>query len=232
MWKFKNGLFGGENKDQLEGNFIVDQLEHIIISNLQSIYDTMGWLGVTGLLVFENSTGIIPSEIILGLAGWMLLAAHDTPFHNIFFWGAMAAIGSTIGASITYWAANLGGRPIVDRMAKWFRISSQHIEQAEEKFQKWGSGIVFFGRMIPGVRTLINIPAGLARMNFPRFLAYTIIGTYIWCTFLLGVGYLLGHEWRLISDFLKQLSPWLLGVGVLVLIFIFTYHKYLEGRDI
>lgn len=207
---------------------MVDQLEHIIITNLQSIYDTIGWLGVTGLLVFENSTGIIPSEIILGLAGWMLLAAHETPFHNIFFWGAVAAIGSTIGASITYWVANLGGRPIVDSMAKWFRISSQHIEQAEEKFQKWGSGIVFFGRMIPGVRTLINIPAGLARMSFSRFLAYTIIGTYIWCTFLLGAGYFLGHEWWRISSLVKQAAPWLLGIGVLLWAGVFIFRKSLN----
>ena len=141
-----------------------EQLEHLIITNLQSVYDHIGWLGVTGLLVFENATGIIPSEIILGLAGWMLLAAHEAPLYSIPIWSAVAALGSTVGASIAYWAASLGGRPIVDLMAKWFRIDQQHILQAEQKFHRWGPGIVFFGRMIPGVRTLINIPAGLARM--------------------------------------------------------------------
>ena len=160
------------------------QFENYIITNLQSIYDAIGWLGVNGLLVFENATGIIPSEVILGLAGWMLLAAHEEPFYSIFFWGAVAAIGSTTGATITYWAANLGGRPIVDIMAKWFRIDSQHIMQAELKFQQWGAGIVLFGRMVPGVRTLINIPAGLARMHFLKFLIYTLIGTYIWLSLI------------------------------------------------
>jgi len=191
------------------------QLENFIITNLQSIYDRIGWLGVTGLLVFENATGIIPSEIILGLAGWMLLAAHGSPFLSIFIWGAVAALGSTAGASITYWAASLGGRPIVDLMAKWFRIDPQHILQAEQKFHRWGVSIVFFGRMIPGVRTLINIPAGLARMPFLKFLTYTLIGSYAWCTLLIGIGYFLGHEWHLISDFVKQAAPWLLVAGAL-----------------
>lgn len=210
---------------------MLEQLENFIITNLQSIYDAIGWLGVTALLVFENATGIIPSEIILGLAGWMLLAAHEAPFYSIFVWGAVAALGSTAGASITYWAASLGGRPIVDIMAKWFRIDPQHIVQAEQKFHRWGSGIVFFGRMIPGVRTLINIPAGLARMQFLKFLIYTLIGTYIWCTFLLGAGYFFGHEWWRISSLVKQVAPWLLGIGLVLWAGVFTYRKLVQRRE-
>jgi len=115
---------------------------------------------VTGLLVFENATGIIPGEIILGLAGWMLLAAHEVPLYSILIWGAVA-LGSAVGASIASSAASLGGRPIVDLMAKWFRIDQQHILHAEQKFHRRGSGIVFFGRMIPGVG--IHPPAGEQR---------------------------------------------------------------------
>ena len=204
---------------------MLGQLENYIVTNLQYIYDVMGWIGVNGLLIFENATGIIPSEIILGLAGWMLLAAHEAPFHNIFIWGAVAAIASTTGASITYWEAKLGGRPIVDVMAKWFRIDLQHVIQAEQKFQKWGSSIVLFGRMIPGVRTLINIPAGLARMPFLKFLGYTLVGTYIWCTFLLGAGYFFGHEWMQISDLIKGAAPLLLGAGLLLWISVLIYRK-------
>jgi len=203
----------------------LDQLESLIITNLQSIYDVIGWIGVTGLLIFENATGIIPSEIILGMAGWMLLAAHEVPFHYIFIWGGLAALGSTIGATITYWAARLGGRPVVDIMARWFRIDTIYIGKAEKKFQRWGAGIVLFGRMIPGVRTLINIPAGLARMQFLKFLFYTLSGTYIWCTFLLGAGYFLGHEWWRISGLVKTAAPWLLGMGFLLWGGVFFYRK-------
>jgi membrane protein DedA with SNARE-associated domain len=151
----------------------------------------------------------------------MLLAAHGAAFISVFLWGAVAAIGSAIGASITYWAARIGGRPLVDRMLRWFRIDPDKAQQAETKFNNWGMGFVLIGRMIPGVRTIINIPAGLARMPYFRFLVYTLIGSYIWCTLLISIGYFLGYEWWLISGFVKQGAPWLLITGVLV--FIATY---------
>ncbi len=195
---------------------MITRLENLVIESLQTIFDSIGWFGVAGLLVFENATGIIPSEIIMGLAGWMLLAAHDAPFVSIFFGGAIAALASTAGASITYWAANLGGRLVVDRMARWFRMDTQRIEQAESQFQSWGAGIVLFGRMIPGVRTLINIPAGLARMPYGKFALYTLIGSYVWCTLLIGVGYFLGHEWWRISALVKQAAPWLVLAGAVI----------------
>ncbi len=195
---------------------MIASIESFVIANLQAIYDRMGWLGVAGLLVFENATGMMPSEIIMGLAGWMLLAAHGVPFVYVFLWGALAALASTVGASITYWAANLGGRPVVERLAGWFRIEVQHIERAETYFHRWGTGVVLFGRMIPGVRTLINIPAGLARMPYGKFVLYTLLGSYIWCTLLISAGYFLGYEWGRISTLVKQVAPWLLLVGVIV----------------
>lgn len=210
---------------------MLTQVENFIISNLQNLYDAMGWLGVTGLLVFENATGITPSEIILGLAGWMLLAAYGAPFYSVFWWGGVSALGSTTGAILTYWAANLGGRPIVQKMAKWFRIEAHQIVEAEQKFNHWGSGIVFFGRMIPGVRTLINIPAGLVRMPFIKFLVFTLAGAYIWNTLLIGAGYFLGNEWWRISGVVKQAAPWLLGIGLLLWVGVFTYRKVKQRRD-
>jgi membrane protein DedA with SNARE-associated domain len=205
-------------------------IEEFLIHNLQNIYDAIGWLGVTGLLVFENATGITPSEIILGLAGWMLLAAHGAPFSSVFLWGAVAAIGSAIGASITYWAARIGGRPLVDRMFRWFRIDPNKAQQAEIQFQNWGMGFVLIGRMIPGVRNIINIPAGLARMPYIRFLVYTLMGSYIWCTLLISIGYFLGYEWWLISDFVKQGAPRLLVIGVLVLIAVYLWKLSRKRR--
>lgn len=92
---------------------MIDTLETIILSAAQTIYDAWGWFGVAVLLAFENATGIMPSEIILGLAGWMLISEHQLPVSMIFVGGLYAAIGSTFGASITYWATRLGGRPLV-----------------------------------------------------------------------------------------------------------------------
>ena len=204
---------------------MITQIETFLIDNLQLNFDSIGWFGEVALLLFENATGIIPSEIIMGLAGWMLLAAHDASFYSIFIGGAIAALASTGGANIMYWAAKLGGRLVVDKMARWFRFDTQHIERAENLFQRWGEGFVLFGRMVPIVRTLINIPAGLARMPFGKFALYTLIGSYIWCTLLVGGGYLLGHEWWRISGIVKQVAPWALLVGIIVWVSVIFYQR-------
>lgn len=196
---------------------MINELEITILSATQTIYDAWDWFGVALLLTFENATGIMPSEIILALAGWMLISEHQLPVSMIFIGGLYAAIGSTLGASITYWAARLGGRPLVDKFARWVRIDSAHIVRAENQFHHWGAGLVLVGRVMPGIRTLINIPAGLARMPFLTFLVATFIGAYIWCTLLIGAGYVLGHEWTLISQYLKQYFPYLLAGGLAVI---------------
>ena len=192
----------------------LNMLETQILSTLQSLYDSWGWFGVAALLIFENATGITPSEIILGLAGWMLISEHQLPVSMIFVGGLYAAIGSALGASIPYWVARLGGRPLVDKLARWARIDPAHITRAENQFQRWGTGLVLVGRVIPGIRTLISIPAGLARMPFLTFFVATFIGAYVWCTLLIGAGYALGHEWTLISQYLKQYFPYLLAGGL------------------
>jgi membrane protein DedA with SNARE-associated domain len=184
---------------------------------------------VAALLTFENATGITPSEIILGLAGWMLISERQLPVSMIFIGGLYAAIGSALGASITYWAARLGGRPLVDKLTRWVRIDSAHITRTENQFHRWGAGLVLVGRVMPGIRTLINIPAGLARMPFITFFVATFIGAYIWCTLLIGAGYFLGHEWTLISHYLKQYFPYLLAGGLAVIAaYVFFTRRFLR----
>ncbi len=206
----------------------LNMLETQILSTLQSLYDAWGWFGVAALLIFENATGITPSEIILGLAGWMLIFEHQLPASMIFVGGLYAAIGSTLGASITYWVARLGGRPLVDKLARWVRIEPAHIARAENQFHRWGTGLVLVGRVMPGIRTLINIPAGLARMPFLTFFIATFIGAYIWCTLLIGAGYVLGHEWMLISQYLKQYFPYLIvgGLAVIAICVLLTRRSF------
>jgi membrane protein DedA with SNARE-associated domain len=196
---------------------LITQIENWILGLLQSLFDTWGWAGVAGMMAFENFTSITPSEIVLGLAGWMLIAEHELPAAVIFLGGLYAAVGSVVGASTAYWTARLGGRPVVDRLAGWIRIKPAHITSAERQFQHYGPGLVLAGRVIPGVRTLVSIPAGLARMNYLKFLIATLVGSYVWCTLLIGAGYLLGHEWALISQYVKQSLPYVLFGGLLAL---------------
>ena len=204
---------------------MIDALETTILSAAQTIYDAWGWFGVAMLLAFENATGITPSEIILGLAGWMLISEHQLPPSMIPLGGLYAAIGSVLGASVAYWVARLGGRPLVDRLARWLRIDSAHIDRAENQFHRWGTGLVLVGRVMPGVRTLVSIPAGLARMPFATFFVATFIGAYVWCTLLIGAGYVLGHEWALISTYVKQFFPYLLAGGFVALAVYFWFTR-------
>lgn len=190
---------------------MITDLENQIIAILQTIFDRFGWFGVAGMMAFENATSITPSEVILGMAGWMLLTAHGAPPAMIFVGGLYAALGSAVGASATYWLARLGGRPMVNRVARWFRLDPRYITRAEEQFHRLGPGLVLFGRVLPGVRTLITVPAGLARMPFLQYFTYTFVGSYVWCTLLIGLGYTVGHEWPLLSAWVKQFAPWLLA---------------------
>ena len=194
---------------------MIDQLETTILNALQFIYEELGWLGVTLVMVIENATGLTPSEVVLGFAGWMLIEAHNLPFSTVFLGGLFAAIGSVIGASLMYWAARLGGRPVVQRAAKIFRIDTRHIQRVEGMAEKYGVGFIFFGRLLPGIRTLVAIPAGLTGLSYPIFAAATFIGSYIWCTIFIGAGYFLGHEWHILSGIVKQAAPYALATAVL-----------------
>jgi membrane protein DedA with SNARE-associated domain len=196
---------------------LIAELETIILSFVQTFFDEWGWFGVAALLVIENATGITSSEIILSLAGWILIAEQQLSPSLIFLGGFYSAIASTFGASITYWATRIGGRPLVDRIAHWARIQPKHITRAEQQFHRWGAWLVLVGRVIPGIRILVSIPAGLSRMNFLKFLAATFVGSYIWCTLLISAGYLLGHQWPVVSNYVKQALPLLLFAGLLAI---------------
>jgi membrane protein DedA with SNARE-associated domain len=193
---------------------MIAELETWLIGSLQVVFDALGWWGVALIMAFENATSLTPSEITLGLAGWLLLSAHHAPFGWVFVGALYAALGSLAGSAMTYWAARLGGRPLVDWAARWLRVDPRHITFAERQFHRHGSKLVFFGRMLPAVRTLVTIPAGLARMPFPRFVLLTFTGAYLWCALLIGVGYIVGHEWILFREeiiaLVGQLTPYAL----------------------
>ena len=208
---------------------MLEPFEQTLLSALQLIFDRFGWLGVFGLMIFENATGITPAEVILAFAGWMLIERHGMPASFILLAGLYAGLGSTIGACIPYWIARKGGRPLVERFAKFFHIHLRYIEKIEDQCRKWGAGIVLVGRVLPGVRPLISIPAGLVRIPFPKFFLATFAGSYVWCTVLIGTGYVLGHEWHLISDYIRTHVPLVFFVALLLILayLIYRYRAHL-----
>ncbi len=203
---------------------MLDSLEQTILSALQVIFDQFGWAGVFALMIFENATGITPAEIILAFAGWMLIERHGIPPTFIPLAGVYAGLGSAIGASITYWVARIGGRPWIERSAKFFRINMVYIERIEDQVRQWGAGIVLVGRFLPAARTLVSIPAGLVKVPFPKFFLATFAGAYVWCTVLIGAGYVLGHEWMLISEYVKTHLPLVFAIILAAVASYLVYH--------
>jgi membrane protein DedA with SNARE-associated domain len=205
---------------------MLEPFEQTLLSMLQMIFDQFGWLGVFGLMIFENATGITPAEIILAFAGWMLIERHGVSASFIPLAGFYAGLGSTIGACIPYFVARIGGRPLVDRFARFFHIHLRYIEKIEGQCHKWGAWIVLVGRVLPGVRPLISIPAGLVRIPFPKFFLATFLGAYVWSTVLIGAGYVMGHEWHLISDYIRTHLLLVFVVGfLLILAYIIYYYR-------
>ena len=203
---------------------MIDTFEQTTLSALQFIFDKFGWLGVFGLMIFENATGITPAEVILAFAGWMLIERHGIPASFIPLAGLYAGLGSTIGASIPYWIARVGGRPLIERFAKRFRIHLRYIERMEDQCRRWGAGMVLVGRVLPGVRPLVSIPAGIVRIPFHKFLLATFTGAYVWCTVLIAAGYVLGHEWQLVRNYIQTHLPLIFIAAFLVLSTCLLYH--------
>jgi len=132
-------------------------------------------------------------EILMGSARQFVI---DRPVLFVIVMGLFIALVSVVGEFAVYWIARLGGRPLVERLVKrgWLKVDPKRTQRTEEMFARWGLRLVIFGRILPGVRTLVSIPAGLTRMNFGLFAGAAFSGAYIWNTLLVGIGYTLGFK--------------------------------------
>jgi membrane protein DedA with SNARE-associated domain len=139
------------------------------------------------MMAIESACIPLPSEIIMPLAGQYLVVTGDN-WWGIFLAGLFGAIGSTIGSAIAYWVGALGGRPLIEKYGKYVLINPHHLHTADRWFAKYGEATAFFSRFIPVVRTFISLPAGIARMNFGKFLLFTFLGSLPWAAGLAWAG--------------------------------------------
>ena len=161
-----------------------------------------GYFAVALLMAMENACIPIPSELILGFAGYLIFANQMT------FTGAMIAgmVGGMVGSIFAYLVGSHGGRKFVDRYGKYFLIKKSHVDLAQRWFDKYGIRAVFFSRMLPVVRTFISLPAGFARVNFSAFLFYTFAGSLPWTALILYLGMLFGENWKKLLEIGHEFS--------------------------
>ncbi|MGE7976978.1 DedA family protein [Psychrobacillus sp. NPDC093200] len=165
-----------------------------------------GYFGVFLLILLENVFPPIPSEVILTLGGFMTTSTSMTKLGVIL----AATAGSVIGAAILYGIGLLLDverlEKIVKKYGKFLRLTVKDIHKADAWFDKYGVWAVFFGRLIPLVRSLISIPAGMSNMKFWLFLLFTTLGTLIWNTILVSVGSAVGENWEDIVGYMDIYS--------------------------
>lgn len=177
--------------------------------------DSLGYLGIGFLMFAENLFPPIPSELIMPLAGFSVSQGKM----NFALAVLAGVVGTIIGALPWYYAGKIIGEERVKRLAdkygKWITVSSKDIDKVKRWFDRYGNNAVLLGRLVPGIRTLISLPAGLNEMPVVPFLIYSTIGTTLWVIFLTGAGYLLGNNYELVDEYLAPVSK-----GVLVLLLV------------
>lgn len=165
-----------------------------------------GYIGIFVLIMVENLFPPIPSEIILTFGGFMTTVSSL----NVVMVIIVATLGSVVGAILLYKVASYFGKErltkIVLKYGRILRLKESDIERAESFFLKYGSWAVFLCRMIPLIRSLISIPAGMTKMKMSRFLVLTTAGSLLWNTVLIGLGALLGESWNEIIVFMDSFS--------------------------
>ncbi|MGB5965402.1 MAG: DedA family protein [Sulfurimonadaceae bacterium] len=190
---------------------------------VQNILD-MGYAGIFLLMMIESSFIPFPSEIVLIPAGYLAQQGEL----NIILIFLAALFGSLAGAFINYFGALLIGRQLLMRFGKYIFISNTTMEKMETFFQKHGPISTFTGRLIPGIRQLISIPAGLSKMPLLHFSLYTALGAGIWSMVLIMLGYILGKNQELIAAYLHQITLAVLGALVLL---VFVYIRRLKTNN-
>lgn len=194
--------------------------------------ENWGYPGVVILMAMESSIFPVPSEIVIPPAAIMAASGGKMTVTGVIIAGTF---GSWLGSAITYWVALAVGRPVIMRWGKYFLIPPDKLERAERFMRRYEAGGIFFARLLPVIRHLISIPAGIIRMGFLKFSILTTIGAAIWCTVLAWLGGQVGDKLRAegkdpldpeaLVAAVKHESHLIVGVVLLVCVLYFVAMK-------
>lgn len=184
---------------------IITVLARFVISTIS----TFGYSGIIFTMAIESACIPLPSEIIMPFSGYLITTGQFTMLGVTL----AGAVGNVIGSIAAYYAGVWGGRPLAEQYGHYVLISHTDLDIADRWFTRYGEAAVFFSRMLPVVRTFISLPAGVARMNFPRFVIFTFLGALPWCYLLAYIGVKMGEQWESLRSYFHEFD---LVIGVLL----------------
>ncbi len=200
---------------------IITELSRFIVSMIS----TFGYTGIFVTMAIESACIPLPSEIIMPFAGYLVSSGQFTMLGVTL----AGAIGNVAGSMVAYYVGVWGGRPFVERYGPYLLVSRNEIVIADRWFAKYGEAAVFFGRMLPVVRTFISLPAGIAGMNIYRFILFTFLGALPWCYLLASIGVKMGKEWAHLRDYFHQFDV-IIGLSVALGVGYFLWSHWPKRR--
>ena len=190
------------------------------MDTLLQLMESYGYIAMFVAMALENANIPIPSEVVLGFAGF-LISQQIFSFWTTF---AVACVAGLVGSVISYWLGSYGGRPLLLKYGKYIFFNERKFRMAEDLFNKYGGIAVIICRCLPGGRTFISFPAGVARYPFWKFAIFTVIGTIPWTLLLVWAGSLLGSHWRDLIQYNHIFLMAVIAVCVVATV-VFVWHR-------
>jgi membrane protein DedA with SNARE-associated domain len=186
-----------------------------------------GYVLLALLILLENLFPPIPSELLLPLAGSRVASGDFDYFGAV----TAATIGSVAGALVLYALGRFGGRPLLLRHGRILRLDERRLDRADDWFDAHGPKLVLLGRLVPGVRSVVSVPAGLSEMPIGRFVSLTALGSAVWNALLIGAGWALGSRWRQATALVESLDVWVYVGVVAAIAMAFGAHRMRRARS-
>jgi len=197
------------------------------ISVILAIISTLSYPGIILLMALESACLPVPSEVVMPFAGYL---AYSEGTFDLVSLTIAGTIGNLIGSIAAYWVGLKAGRPFVLKYGRYILLRKKHLDLAESWFAKYGEATTFFSRLLPIVRTFISLPAGMAKMNFKKFVLFTTAGSIPWNFALAYIGYSLGPNWEDILDWFGAFDLIIIVAIVALLAFLIWGYFREKGR--
>ena len=192
-----------------------------LVALITQIIASTGYLGVFFLMILESAVMPVPSEIVMPFAGFLVSSGQ----FNLWYVVLAGTVGNVVGSLVAYFVGLYLGRGFILRYGKYILLEKKYLLLTENWFKRYGEKTVFFCRMLPVVRTINELPAGIGKMNLKKFIIYTFIGSIPWNFALTYIGVVLGKNWNLISDYSHILDILVGAILVGFIIWFIVRHK-------